>query len=229
MKTQMNTIAAVNEQEVVRFLQNNLDFFKTHDHLLADLEVPHETGRAISLVERQLGLLREHKQNLKRQLQDLMQIARENDQLAQRMHELTLKLINTRSVDDLITTVHTSMRKDFGVDQVAMWFFNTPEQMGMVQQSALFDLDFQVRNQFENMLRERKPVCGRFRTEQITTLLPGTENLVESVALMPLYDKKLLGLLVLGSFDTRRFHAGKGTDMLSRLSELIVAVLRLYI
>ncbi len=229
MKTQVHSLAAVDEQDVVRFLQNHLDFFRSHSQLLEDLEVPHETGRAVSLVERQLGLLREHKRQLKHQLQELMQIARENDQLAQRMHELTLKLINTHSIDELITTVHASLRKDFGVDEVALWFFSVPEELGLMQHAALFDADYRVRNDFENILRERKSVCGRFRREQVELLMPGADAVMESMALMPLYDQKLLGLLVLGSSDMRRFHAGKGTDMLQRLGELISAVVRFYV
>ncbi len=229
MKSQISAVTTVNEQDVVRFLQGHLDFFKSHTHLLADLEVPHETGRAISLVERQLSLLREHKRALKHQLQELMQIARENDQLVQRMHELTLKLVNTRSVDELMATVYAGLRRDFAVDQISLWLFCTPQEVGMVQQSALFDEDFRIRNHFENILRERKPVCGRFRREQIDRLLPNHEGLVESLALIPLHGSRLLGLLVLGSADLRRFHAGKGTDMLQRLGEIISAVLQLYI
>src|SRR5690554_3034051 len=45
--------------EVAEYLRQNPAFFVEHDDLLADLLIPHQSGQAVSLVERQVKLLRE--------------------------------------------------------------------------------------------------------------------------------------------------------------------------
>lgn len=47
------------EAQVAEFLQQHPDFFTRNAKLLEKLHVPHETGRAVSLVERQTSVLRE--------------------------------------------------------------------------------------------------------------------------------------------------------------------------
>ena len=49
----------INAEQVADFLRRHPAFFVEHDELLADLIVPHEAGHAVSLVERQVKLLRE--------------------------------------------------------------------------------------------------------------------------------------------------------------------------
>ena len=59
---QVRGIAAetVEEQAVVQYLQHNPDFFERHPQLLARLRLPHPRGGStISLVERQIEVLRE--------------------------------------------------------------------------------------------------------------------------------------------------------------------------
>lgn len=226
MKSQLEAVASVNEQEVVRFLEDNLDFFKSHSQLLADLEVPHESGRAISLVERQLGLLREQKRYLKRQLQDLLQIAQENEQINQRIHHFTLKLIATTTVAEIITLLRTGLTEDFQISCSEVWLFIDPAESGLSSEQALFDADNSIRESFEHTLQRRKAVCGRYPLEQMAKLFPGQDaTLIKSAALVPLFTGRTLGLLALGSDDGRRFHSSKGTEILGRLGELSSALL----
>ena len=39
------------EEQVVAYLRNNSDFFIRQEDLLADLSLPHESGKAFSLLE----------------------------------------------------------------------------------------------------------------------------------------------------------------------------------
>ena len=48
-----------NAEQVAAYLRAHKDFFVEHEALLADITIPHETGKAVSLVERQVVVLRE--------------------------------------------------------------------------------------------------------------------------------------------------------------------------
>ena len=46
-------------QDVASYLKTNPEFFIEQEDLLADLSLPHESGKAISLLERQVTILRD--------------------------------------------------------------------------------------------------------------------------------------------------------------------------
>ena len=50
---------AISADDVASYLRENPDFFTDRDGLLAEMTVPHESGKAISLLERQVKILRE--------------------------------------------------------------------------------------------------------------------------------------------------------------------------
>ena len=71
------------EDSIADYLQSNPDFFERHQTLLGNLKLPHSTsGAAVSLVERQVSVLRQQNVALERRLRDLVDVARSNDQLA---------------------------------------------------------------------------------------------------------------------------------------------------
>lgn len=230
MKSHLDRASSLSEKQVVAYLRDNLDFFKSHSQLLSDLEVPHESGRAVSLVERQLGLLRDQKRYMQRQLQELVQIAQENEQLNQRIHRFTLKLIATTSIDEVMDLLRNGLAEDFSITCSEVWLFLDPEESGLKGKNILFDEDSEIRKTFEATLQRRKAVCGKYTPEQLAMLFPSREKgEVKSAALVPLYRDKALGLLALGSDDSRRFHSSKGTEVLGRLGELSSALLGVYL
>ena len=63
------TQAEAEEETVARYLQLNPDFFERHQPLLARLRLPHaRTGATISLVERQVEVLREKQSGVEQKL-----------------------------------------------------------------------------------------------------------------------------------------------------------------
>ena len=51
--------AVLTDEQVVAYLKDNPAFFIDQDDLLAQLRIPHLRGSSISLVERQVAVLRE--------------------------------------------------------------------------------------------------------------------------------------------------------------------------
>src|ERR1700682_2895889 len=86
---------SLNDASVAEYLQTYPDFFERNSPLLIKLRLPHlrDAGATVSLVERQVEVLRERNQSLERKLKELVDVARANDALADRNHRLKPRLI----------------------------------------------------------------------------------------------------------------------------------------
>ena len=105
----------LNDASVADYLQTYPDFFERNSALLAKLRLPHlrDMGATVSLVERQVEVLRERNQALERKLKELVDVARANDALADRIHRLSQRLIRAHTLPETINAVETSLREDF--------------------------------------------------------------------------------------------------------------------
>ena len=71
------------ESAIADYLKSHPDFFERHPLILLSLKLPHRTGgSAVSLVERQVSVLRQRNAQLERQFKDLVAAAEE--QLAEK-------------------------------------------------------------------------------------------------------------------------------------------------
>ena len=108
----------LDESAVVEFLRSNPDFFERHPALLSDLNLPHASGRAVSLVEAQVNILRERNMDMRRRLNALLQAARDNDALFAKTRALALALLQADSLQALNEVLATHVLVDFEADFV---------------------------------------------------------------------------------------------------------------
>jgi hypothetical protein len=209
------------EDAVARHLRDNPDYFVRHLDLLEILRVPHPAhGGAVSLIERQIDALRDKYALSERQLRDLVDMARDNDRIAARLHRFALALIDCGSVDDVFETVHGLLRQEFDLDIISL-LIEWPEQ-GDREVRPEFMVPREPR--FEALwarCADRKPVCAPALDAQSLQFLFQKKGDVKSTALIPLQGTAWRGLLALGSHDHHRFHAAMGTLYLTRLGELL--------
>ena len=92
MSEQQNRVQEhiADEVMVIDYLLANPDFFVTHGDLLTRLQIPHDSGGAVSLVERQIGMFREKSLRLEKQLKDLLEVARENERIGMLLHQFAV-------------------------------------------------------------------------------------------------------------------------------------------
>jgi uncharacterized protein YigA (DUF484 family) len=221
---------AINDGSVTQYLETYPDFFERNGALLAKLRLPHlrDSSATVSLVERQVEVLRDRNQALERKLSELVGVARANDALADRIHRLSQRLIRARSLLETINALETSLREDFDArDSVLLLFMEQARELeepaGRFLKTA--DPADAVVKTFESLLQSGKPRCGQIRDTQRDFLFGKDSIEIGSVALTPLGTKGALGLLAIGASDTERFHPGMSTEFLTRIGELLANAL----
>src|ERR1700761_4994229 len=86
------------EESIATYLQQHPDFFERHHAVLARLRLPHARGGStISLVERQIEVLREKHSAGEAKLAEFVRVARANDALADKLHRFTRQLLRASS------------------------------------------------------------------------------------------------------------------------------------
>ena len=213
------------DESVAEYLANHPEFFEAHPDLLAKLKVPHPTGTAVSLIERQVEVLRTQHRQLERKLVDLIEVARANDVLIERIHRLALALLDSAALPERLYALQEALRERFGADEVSLFLFHAKEQQGDAGPARWLKPDDAGLDQFRELLKGGKPHVGRLRPPQLEFLFGEQAERIASCALVPLGDKGSLGILAVGSHEAERFSPTLGTAFLIRISELVTAAL----
>lgn len=113
---------AIDDAMVLEHLKHRPDFFRQYPEAIANLSLPHNSGSAVSLVERQVAVLRERSIQTRRKLSQLIDIAKDNDQLFDRTQQLVIALLKARSVEQLCCEVISQFGERFGVEKTSVLF-----------------------------------------------------------------------------------------------------------
>jgi uncharacterized protein len=205
-------------EDIVMFLRSHPQFFDQHPELLESIHVPHPYGgRAIPLAERQRVALREKVKLAEGRLAELIHFGAENDAISEKVHRLAVALAAARDFPALARSLYFHLREDFAVPHVALrvWGKSVPvdfEEAGAVEEAQ--------RRHGESM---GAPQCGPAAANPFVPWFGEAAEHVRSVALVPLGQPAVFGLLALGSEDPQRFYPDMGTLYLRRIGELCAA------
>ena len=200
---------SVDEGAFADFLRAHPDFFQRHPSLISQLVIPHpNTGRAISLMEKQVMVLRDQLDATQKRLRELLSNARANDRLGERVEALTLHLLSQRSADDLLTGIPRKLKQLFDLEFVVLLKRDHP---------ALTD---QITGCNEAKCLEKPD------SDTLSALFGEQAPGIRSCALVPISraDQRF-GLLALGSLDPGRYEPASGTRYLLTLQRLVSASL----
>ncbi len=231
--------------QVIQYLREYPDFFLHNPNALIALNLDHGCGDAVSLIERQVISLREKNSTLHKQLEDLIKIARENDLLNERMHRLTLALMDANTVDEIYVALYDTLRRDFSADAVSLRLFIDPDsvQLKLNPESAnelvktiFLPIADKKLQSFKATLTHERPICGPVQEEYLGYLFGDDSKEIKSTALIPLganscttIDCPYLGILAIGSHDGRCFQANSGTLFLTHLGAIVSRAIYPYI
>jgi uncharacterized protein YigA (DUF484 family) len=211
--------AVVSEDQVAEYLEQYPDFFHGHLNLLENLSVPHPSGSATSLILKQLELLRSNRQELECQLNDLLEIARNNDISFIRMHKLTLAMLEASTLAEVVANLDAVMAEYFLTDFVAVRIIKHVSNPTI---SNLFIApDSEDLLPFLTHLASNEPKCGRATLAQAKVLFGETAAEVASCAIIPMNFTELDGILAIGSRNADRFHHSMGNLFLTQMSEIV--------
>jgi uncharacterized protein len=209
----------VTADQVEGYLSQHPEFFNDHLHLLEKMRIPHPSGNAVSLISKQLELFRDRHQDLEKQLTELIEIARDNDSSYERMHKLTLAMLESNTFQEAITHLKMVLADCFFTDFTAIKIIQ-PVKDSLPDDLYIRDDSLELKP-FAKELATHQPTCGKPTLAQARALFGESALDVRSFAVIPMMFTELEGFLVLGSKEEGRFHHSMGSLFLIQMSEIV--------
>ena len=219
-----NENVELSEQEVVAYLEKHPDFLQKHEDLLESMQVPHIAGTGmVSLIERQVEVLREKNNSQGLRLDVLIDNARINEDLTEKLHQYSLHLSATSGLTELVQSASEDLCKLFDIDEVSIHI--KPEyQDENMQMSSISDKAYTAI--LDTLGTEPCKCHNKLDDELMVSLFAETASSLKSCALLALDAPHRIGIIALGSSDQDRFTPDMGTLILTRLGEQFSAALR---
>ncbi len=212
------------EDIVKKFLHQNPDFLEREPALLQYLELRHASGPAVSLIEKQVQYLRKKNETLDQRLNQLIQVASENEKLMSRLHSLTLELMSMGDLPSFFDRLADALLIELNADILNITLFNLKIEAAPKTPLYHASRDSQEIQQFDDQLNKGASICGRLNRDKRDYLFGNRAQWVQSSALVPLGKD---GMLAIGSSDPARFYPGMGTMFLDLLAQVVTARLSL--
>lgn len=258
MITNTKSASVVEEQAfdadayVADFLRDTPDFFARNPQLLLDIEVPHQQRGAVSLVERQVLVQREQYTDLQQRLTEIVDVAHQNDNLSELLHDYSVGLMSAGSLDEVFTFTKTIMQKRLKCElSSALMRHNNVVEACLEGLSDYVTLvDDKLCSSMGDLHTRRSVYCGYPITNRVEQFFPQNAAEVKSIAIIQLADAtsvqpiscdyrsaqsgnvlnktKEFGYLALASTTRERFAPHMGTDFLSRFGSLLSARLAVF-
>lgn len=222
MKADVANIEGLNDDTVMRYLREHGDFFGRHPLLLTDLSLPHDSGQAISLVERQVAILRERNIDMRKRLAHLVGAANTNDTLFEKTRRFTLAILDADGLDAVDAVFAYTLIEDFAADH-ARCFVTHPNAFssrrhvvycGSAQELPLIYLT-----------QGAGSSCGMLRDDEFQQLFGNSTKVDGSAALIQIRHGDVTGVLAIGSNDPQRFSPDMGTLFIRYIGDVLSRVL----
>ncbi|MFI8380783.1 DUF484 family protein [Pseudomonas sp. NPDC079086] len=210
----------LDSETVAAYLRLHPEFFIDHDELIPELRIPHQRGDTVSLVERQVKLLRERNIEMRHRLSQLMDVARDNDRLFDKTRRLVLDLLDASSLEEVVSCVEDSLRREFQVPFVSLILFSeAPLPVGRSVSSA------EAHQAIGGLLAGGKTICGVLREHELNFLFGSEDGAqVGSAAVVSISYQGLHGVLAIGSADPQNYKSSLGTLFLGYIAEVLARV-----
>lgn len=212
------------KQEMVRdYLTNNPEFLAQNPDILELMNLPHDSGSAISLVERQVGVMRDRNKEMRGRLDNMLSTAHDNDLLFEKTKRLVLNLLEAKNLPSMVETLYDRLGKDFDIGFYSLTLLGDESELTrtMARVSSLEKANEQV----GTLLGSNRAVCGVLREEEMTFLFGEKGLQVGSVAAVPLRYNSLYGILAVGNADPNFYRSSMGTLFLSYIAEVLNRIL----
>lgn len=215
-------IHSITADDVIEYLKQNPDFFVGRDALLSELSIPHKSGSATSLVERQVAVLRERNMDMRQRLHKFVDVARDNDKLFEKTRKLTLRLLTATDLKGIFDIVADSLNNDFSIEYFSLALFNHPSLKDLTSIDLVDETE--TYQQIGHLLRSGNAISGILRTKELAFLFP-THGGVKSAAIAPLGNEPTLGYIAVGNDRDDYYRANMDTLFLTYISQMLALLI----
>ena len=196
----------IDAKDVELFLLDNLDFFVTRESLVSEMKFKHSQSSASSILERQITKLRDEHKNVIELLKSFIDTASINEDLFKKSKDLTLKILESDTNDNIKEIVEESFKKDFGVDECLVEFFDNKAIDKLEKETGL-------------SMHKGAVHCGSFSNEKIALLFD--DEKIESLVIAVIVLKDEIGLLKLGSHDRTKYLGDEDTTFIEYIRDIL--------
>jgi len=211
------------EYMVREFLRDNPRFLDDNPDILESLSLPHNSGNAVSLVERQVGVMRDRNKEMRNRLDNMLATAHDNDLLFEKTKRLVLNLLEAKNLPAMVETIYDSLGKDFEIDFYSLTLLG--DEKSLPRTMARVASVEKANEQVSTLIGSNRAVCGVLREEEMTFLFGEKGLQVGSVAAVPLRYNNLYGILAIGNADPNFYKSSMGTLFLSYIAEVVNRIL----
>lgn len=219
------------EADVIHYLETHPDFFSQHLDLLTAINVPHQSGKAVSLVEKQMQVLRQSNNDLKARFSQLMDVARQNENHFENTKQLVLELLdfhlhhnNLNALVDIFDSKFPSVLAA-NEHRLILLDYNDgssneklPKKIQTISSKALKD-------KIPKLANMEKSYCGALTKSEKEFLFGHQAELIASCAIIPLHYQHLKGIIAIGNFKEQHFYKGMGTMFLDHIGDVLGRIL----
>lgn len=215
---QNNNNASITAEHVAQYLATNPNFFQDHEKLLVDLELPHQSGTAVSLVERQVSVLRERNMDMRHRLSNLLDNARDNDRLFDKTKRLMLELLESQDLKQVIDAFFHSFNNEFNIHYTRLLLIGNPGVLPTSTQAQVISLD-DAQKHIPALLKTNRAFCGALGPKETRFIFGEDASQIGSAATVPLLHGTTFGLLAIGNRDPEYYRSSMGTLFLGYIAE----------
>ncbi len=206
-------------RQVAEFLQQHPNFFVDNKALLADMNLPHESGSAVSLVERQVSVLRERNMDMRHRLSKLLDNARDNDRLFDQSKRLVLQLLEGQDAGDIVDALYYSFTREFGIQYTSLLLFGSQDRLPSTQARVVPLME--ANEIIGALIKNNRAMCGSLAKRESEFIFGKHASEVGSAATVPLVHGTAFGLLAIGNRDPKYYRSSMGTLFLGYIAEVL--------
>ena len=201
------------------YLQANPTFFDDNPDILELVSLPHKNGGAISLIERQISLLRKRDLELSNHISGLLGRAQDNEQLFKKTSRLIVSLIVATNLTAVIDALSKSLSTDFQVEFHQLVLFGeysltpTPHARIIAMKAAKL--------QIGSLLEKKAPLSGILTNKELHFIFEGRSKEIQSTATAILSNGPVFGILAIGNSDPNYYNNAIDTLFFSQIAEVL--------
>ena len=193
--------------DVLRFLSENPGFFEEYPEALDELRISHASDGAVSLVERQVSVLRERNAELRRRLDLLVSRAQHNEALLSATQEVITALAARNPKEETSTLFSGLMRKHFDIDHAAYHLLE--DDNSAASRTAI------------HLLGSKDATSGPVRAHELSALFGNAGGDGSAALAIVAHRSGQKAFIAVGSSDAKRYSATDGTMFLEYLAAVM--------